>query len=192
MKTTKRINVTVAAIVAAAIVGTATSCAPVPLGASKTCDICPSRDAEISNLEEQLQEAKAEIAELKAQLGVDDTTDTTDTEAKPPQSTFEHKDLQGLTLTNDLPWSENGLTVTDVREDGKGGLELVVKNNTNKSIDSLSNISYKIYDSDGIVAHSGSAFLENLDAGESCIAEISSHRLRGMAKLTFVDTKVWT
>ena len=79
--------------------------------------------------------------------------------------------ISGITITK-LPYSSNNIVVNSATIDKNGLLGPQVKLNvTNKNsyaISSTSKIPYKCYDSSGMVAKTGSVFLENLSSKESC------------------------
>ena len=70
-----------------------------------------------------------------------------------------------------LPLTLKGLTLTKMEiEDTnieKYKITYTVKNDTGKSIQNISNISYKCYDTDGVVVESSKFYLNDMAAGES-------------------------
>lgn len=76
--------------------------------------------------------------------------------------------IDGIKVTT-LPVEFNGLTINSLSIDGSK-VTINVTNNTGKTIDELSSISYKCYDSNGTILKTASVYLEDMNNGESCNA----------------------
>ncbi len=73
----------------------------------------------------------------------------------------------GGKTVNKLPYTSNGLTITEISFDSWSAT-VTVKNETGYAIRSTSSISYKCFDKNGTVVSSGNMYLEDINNGELC------------------------
>ncbi len=94
--------------------------------------------------------------------------------------------IDGIKVTT-LPVEFNGLTINSLSIDGSK-VTINVTNNTGKTIDELSSISYKCYDSNGTILKTASVYLEDMNNGENCNAFFYIEA--GTTKILFTGGKV--
>ena len=88
---------------------------------------------------------------------------------------------------NKLPYKTNGLTIVSV-EFGTYETWVKVKNETGTPISERSCITYKCYDKDDTVLHSGTVYLQETNNGAICAAQIV--RPLGTARILFFEATV--
>ena len=113
------------------------------------------------------------------------TTPSTPVNANTDSNTTDK--YQGITVTK-LPYVSKGVVINSVSFSGTR-VTVHVTNYTGYAISSLSNISYKCYDSTGTVLKTSNLYLEDLNDGES--AEVYFYTESGTTKVLFGDATIY-
>lgn len=97
--------------------------------------------------------------------------------------------INGIELTK-APYSTNGLTITGYNTNEYGDIVVTVKNNTTRTIEDISNISYTTYNKSGAALDTDCMlFLYMLAPGESCIVPLYIED--NVAKVEFKNSEIF-
>lgn len=92
---------------------------------------------------------------------------------------------------NVTPYTRDGLTIESIDFD-RSKATIKVTNNTGKNLDHLSSFNFQSFDEDGALIDSGSFFLQDMNAGDTCISTQIVGKIGGdsPAKLVFDTTNL--